>query len=287
MTDHSILSCYRQAVEIALRAGQRALIGWSSRGANGAEAELKTSAVDLVTATDRAVEQQIIQDISRVFPADPVLGEETAESTFGWKLGKMPRSWPGRVWIVDPIDGTTNFVHGLPQWCVSIGLWIDSVPTIGVIYNPVAGELFGAWKGGGAWLNGRPIHPNRPARLSESLLVTGFGYDRRERLDYYVGLVREMLEGGRELRRLGSAALDLCFVACGRIDVYIEQSLKPWDVAAGRLIVDEAGGRVTDFRGDAPHLATTSFIASGGSLAHDEAIRRFAPHFPEWDVSNL
>ena len=152
--------------------------------------------------------------------------------------------------MFDPIDGTNNYAHGLPIFCASLALEIDGTGEIGAIYDPTRKELFVAERGGGAFLNGRPIRVSEASTLVESMLVTGFPYDIHTRIPEIVGLFGEFIGKARAVRRLGSAALDLCYIAAGRMDGFWEQDLKPWDIAAGTIIVEEAGGSVTDFAGE-------------------------------------
>ena len=158
-------------------------------------------------------------------------------------------------WVFDPIDGTNNYAHGLPIFCSSLALEIDGKGEIGAIYDPTRKELFIAERGGGAFLNGRPIHVSNAPTLVESMLVTGFPYDIHERIPEIVGLFGEFVGKARAVRRLGSAALDLCYVAAGRMDGFWEQDLKPWDIAAGTIIVEEAGGKSDRLRRRAPFIA--------------------------------
>ncbi|MEW6388815.1 MAG: inositol monophosphatase family protein, partial [Thermodesulfobacteriota bacterium] len=173
---------------------------------------------------------------------------------------------PPYRWIIDPLDGTVNFAHGFPMFCVSIAFEAAGVVEYGVIYDPLREELFEAGRRGGAWLNGRPIRVSKVDRLDAALLATGFPYDIRERLPETIARLGRMLGIAQGVRRAGSAALDLCYVACGRFDGFWEENLKPWDTAAGVLLVSEAGGRVSTFRGEAYELASPNITASNGAL---------------------
>jgi myo-inositol-1(or 4)-monophosphatase len=211
----------------------------------------KKSVIDLVTEADVAVEQDIRARVGRHFPTHVFLGEEEAQ--FPGAEGSAFR------WIVDPIDGTTNFVHGLPLFCVSIALEVEGRVEVGVVYAPVADELFTAERGEGARLNGIRIHVTREASLIDALLVTGFPPQARDSHSEQLAIFGEFLSRARAVRRLGSAALDLAYVAAGRFDGFWERSLHGWDVAAGALLVEEAGGQVTGFSG-------SSFDPFGGEL---------------------
>lgn len=196
-------------------------------------------AIDLVTETDRQCESAIVGILTRHFPEHSILAEEKT------LLERRENSF---LWIVDPLDGTTNFAHGYPHFCVSIGLEHYGEVILGLVYDPMRRECFRAIKDHGATLNGRRIRCSAVGDLDKALLATGFPYDSREHADYYLSYLKAFLTRCQGIRRNGSAALDLCYVACGRIDGYWELKLKPWDVAAGSLIVTEAGGRLSDFR---------------------------------------
>lgn len=218
----------------------------------------KKGTIDLVTEADLAVERDIRERIAWHFPSHTVLGEEGAQSS--------PTSASPFRWIVDPIDGTTNFAHGLALFCVSIGLEIDGRVALGVIYEPIGNELFTAERGEGARLNGTRIHVTQESSLIDSLLVTGFPYTasdaRREQLDIF----EAFLARSRAVRRLGSAALDLANVAAGRFEGFWEQGLHPWDVAAGALLVEEAGGTVSGFGGEAFDVFVPEIVATNGAV---------------------
>lgn len=200
--------------------------------------QLKAKA-NLVTAADVASQQTILKLIQKHFPTHDFWAEE----------GGKKFSGSAYVWVIDPVDGTTNFAHTFPQCSISIALFYKGVPVLGGVKNPITGETFLARKGKGATLNGKKIHVSQTARLSESLLVTGFPYNRFGRLPQLLERFGRFLDACHDVRRLGSAALDLCWVAAGRLEGYWEESLNPWDVAAGALILQEAGGKITDFDG--------------------------------------
>lgn len=218
----------------------------------------KKGPIDLVTEADVAVERDIRARLARHFPTHTVLGEEAAQSA---PDGASPYRW-----IVDPIDGTTNFAHGLALFCVSIALEIDGRVEVGVIYEPVGDELFTAERGEGARLNGTRLRVTQESSMIDSLLVTGFPYTADDARREQLAVFGAFLARAQAVRRLGSAALDLSYVAAGRFDAFWEQSLHPWDVAAGALLVEEAGGYVTDFSGGAFSIFDKQIVASNGAL---------------------
>lgn len=219
---------------------------------------VKKGPIDLVTAADLEVEQAFRELIAARFPSHEVLGEEAAGAPGGRRSGHR--------WIIDPVDGTTNFVHGLALFCVSIALEIDGRVDVGVVYDPIGEELFTAERGEGARLNGRRLAVTSRDALIDALLVTGFPYRPRGGRRHQVDVFAAFLQASRAVRRLGSAALDLCYVAAGRFDAFWEDQLHAWDIAAGALIVTEAGGRVTDYA-DAPvDFARGQIVASNGVL---------------------
>jgi myo-inositol-1(or 4)-monophosphatase len=215
-------------------------------------------AIDLVTEADLASEEVILGVLAQQFPGANVLAEESRSA-----YEKIPA---GPVWIVDPLDGTTNFAHGFPYFCVSIAFSVDTVSQVGVIYCPVQDELFCAWLGGGAWLNGCRVNVSRREVLIESLVATGFPYDIPANLEQVMAQLSRVLPVVRDVRRAGAAALDLAYVACGRLDGFWEINLKPWDTAAGQLLVEEAGGCVTNFKGGPWTPYVPEVLASNGLI---------------------
>ncbi len=215
----------------------------------------KKGPTNLVTEIDLRAESIIIEFIERHFPDHSVLSEEREE-----KVGSAPYRW-----VIDPIDGTTNYAHGYSCFCVSIAQEVEGNLKLGVVYDPIANELFWAERNQGAFLNDEPIRVSRVEELIESLVATGFPYDPKER-DLNLELFARMTRSVRGVRRDGSAALDLCYVACGRFDGFWEISLNPWDVAAGQLIVEEAGGRVTRFDQSPCGIEGSQVLASNGKL---------------------
>jgi myo-inositol-1(or 4)-monophosphatase len=219
---------------------------------------------NIVTEADKQAEAIIVRRWSRLFPDHSVLCEER---------GAVRGTSPFRL-IVDPLDGTTNFSHGFPFFCVSLGLEKDGVPVAAAVHAPYFREMFTAEKGKGAFLNGQRIRVSRRSRLHQCLLATGFSYQLWEREDNNMDHFVHFLRKAQAVRRPGAAALDLCYVACGRLDGFWEIGLKPWDVAAGRLIVAEAGGRVTNMEGKPYVLGDPDFMATNGSV-HRSMIRVF------------
>jgi myo-inositol-1(or 4)-monophosphatase len=226
----------------------------------------KKGAIDLVTEVDLAVERMFRDLIAERFPGHTVLAEELGAA--GQRQGRF-------CWIFDPLDGTTNYAHGLPIFCSSLALEIDGALAVGAVYDPTRQELFTAERGRGAWLNGEPLHVSKADELIDSLLVTGFPYTVQTNPEELTGLFAEFLTRARAVRRLGSAALDLCYVAAGRFEGFWEQKLQPWDVAAGALIVAEAGGTVTTADGGPFHPRAGSVIASNGRI-HETMVTTIA-----------
>ena len=260
-----------KAAEIALEAGVRL----REYFAQGVETEYKGD-VDLVTVADRTVEKLIRSRLSEAFPGHGVYGEE----------GTRERMEGQFRWYVDPLDGTTNFAHGFPQFCVSMGLEHrpaglktedDGTLVAAVIYDPMRDELFTAERGRGATRNGKPVRVSRTKELAEALLGTGFPSHKRH-ASPNIHFYQEFTLRSHGVRRAGSAALDLAYVACGRLDAFWEFNLNPWDTGAGILLVEEAGGRVTDFAGAHFRLDSREVLASNG-LIHEELIGFFSDMF--------
>lgn len=215
-------------------------------------------AVDLVTTMDLRCEELIRKRLGQRTPGIPILAEEGGGD-----------SEANTRWIVDPIDGTTNFVHGYPAYAVSIGLQLDGELAVGCVHDIPNDRSYAAARGAGAWCDDRPLRVSATPKLDQALLVTGFAYDRRERVDFYLAYVRAFLQRAQGLRRGGAAALDFCLLADGRLDGYWEFNLNAWDVAAGVLIVQEAGGIVTNMDGSPIDLFGRNLLATNGPI-HDE-----------------
>jgi myo-inositol-1(or 4)-monophosphatase len=224
----------------------------------------KKGTIDLVTEVDLAVETMIRALIAERHPDHDILAEE-----MGGPTGDTRSRF---CWIVDPLDGTTNFAHGLPLFCCTVALEVDGRLEVGAVYDPTRDELFTAERGKGAFLNGTELHVSQTRTLIDALLVTGFPYAVQDRMTELVGLFAAFLGEARAVRRLGSAALDICYVACGRTDGFWEQGLNAWDIAAGVLLVEEAGGRVTSLDGGPFVLRTGRIVATNGPI-HDEMLR--------------
>ena len=248
------------AIAIAHEAG--ALVRWDFPRAGLAHVQFKGD-VNPVTATDLAAEALIRQRLRAAFPGHRILAEEGGGDA--WQAPGPP------IWLVDPLDGTNNFAHGFPHVGISLALLVEGELAVGVIYDPLREETFAATAGGGATLNGEPIHVSAVARLTDAFLATGFPYDRRTAPDNNTARLDRFLRRSQGVRRAGAATLDLAYTACGRFDGYWEFRLQPWDVAAGVLLVREAGGRVTDFAGSPDCLSGESIVASNGRI-HEEML---------------
>ena len=250
----------RIAEEIGRDAGAVLMQGWGTRPTF----EFKSEDIDLVTEFDKRSEALVVSRLAAAFPGDTIIGEEgSAVGDAGRRRGGG-----GRIWYVDPLDGTTNFAHGFPLFSVSIGLVAEGKPVVGVVNGPAVGWAFSGAAGAGASLNGQPIGPSRVAALKQALVVTGFPYHRtptQSNLPEWAALVA----AAQGTRRLGSAALDLCFVACGWLDVYWERMLHPWDLVAGAAIVEAAGGRATEMDGT-PFDGETGRVLATNGLVHAE-----------------
>jgi myo-inositol-1(or 4)-monophosphatase len=217
--------------------------------------------IDLVTKADKTSQEMIIKNIEKRFPGHAIIAEEGY-----YKSGKE-----GFAWYIDPIDGTTNFVHGVPMFCVSIALYKEASPLIGVCNNPATQEIFYAEKGKGSFLNGKQIQVSSTRNLIDALVATGFPY-KREKMKEVMGCLSNVLSGVQGIRRFGSAAIDLCYVACGRFDAFWEMELKPWDMAAGGLILEEAGGIVTSMDGTGFNLNKGN-IAASNKIIHNNFLQ--------------
>lgn len=213
---------------------------------------------DFVTEVDRAAEAAIIEVLREAYPNHAILAEESGEA------GDMANA--EYQWIIDPLDGTTNFIHGFPQYAISIAQTRNGVLEHAVIFDPNRNELFTASKGRGAYLNDRRIRVSKRVRLNEALIGTGFPFRQFDHLDAYLAMFKELTQKTAGIRRPGSAALDLAWVACGRIDGFWELGLSPWDMAAGVLMVQEAGGLVSDLAGEADYLTTGNVVAGAPKI---------------------
>ena len=228
---------------------------------------------DFVTDADRASQDAVLSAISRLRPGDAILAEEDAED-YSHAAGT-----PGVLWVIDPLDGTTNFIHGFPMVAVSVAAVVDGIPEAGVVIDVVRNEVFSAERGKGAWLNGQDIAVHGIADRSQCLLLTGFPFRDRARLDRYMELFKELFRQVSGMRRAGAAALDLAYVAAGRAQAFWELGLKPWDMAAGILLIKEAGGITSDFGGGAHELWRGDIVA-GAPEVHPWVQQVCGKYFP-------
>jgi myo-inositol-1(or 4)-monophosphatase len=250
------LTRYELAVSLACKAGKLLL----EFNRENLSISTKSTDFDLVTKADFASQKLIVDNILNHFPNDGIIAEESC----------MIEGISGFSWVIDPLDGTVNFAHGFPTYCVSIGIRDGEIIQSGIVFDPNRDEMFVAQKGKGAFLNNRQIFATPNPDLCKAMLATGFPYDRsgdskRNNIEYFAKFCLQ----SRAIRRLGSAALDLCYVACGRLDGFWELKLRPWDVCAGVLIVTEAGGKVTDFYGFEYNIFNPYIIASNGKFHQD------------------
>jgi myo-inositol-1(or 4)-monophosphatase len=229
---------------------------------------------DLITEADLKAEEEILSIIKKEFPNDEILAEESAQKD------TLPG---GRVWLIDPIDGTTNFAHGFPVYCVSIALWDDKEPKMGLVLEVSSEEYFTAIAGKGAFLNGKLISVSKLQNPKHSLIGTGFPYKDLSLVDNYLNYFRFLMHNTHGVRRAGSAAYDLCFLACGRFDGFYEYALNPWDVGAGVLIIKEAGGTVSDWSGGTDWLFGKRIVA-GNPTMHKFLLDGIQEHFTEEEI---
>lgn len=213
----------------------------------------------LVSYVDKTAEMQLVEGLQKLIPDCGFLTEENTTTIAGKSV----------EWIIDPLDGTTNFLYGIPAFSISIGLRVEGKLVAGIIYEINRNELFYAYENGGAFLNGNAIHVSARKTLKECLLATGFPYYDFSGMNNYIEALKVLMRGSRGLRRIGSAAIDLAYVACGRFDGFFEYSLNPWDVAGGAIIIHEAGGKVTDYSGGNNYLFGKEIIATNGRV-HNE-----------------
>jgi myo-inositol-1(or 4)-monophosphatase len=222
---------------------------------------------NMVSYVDKEAERRIVEKLTQIVPHAGVIAEE---GTGKQKVG-------GLNWIVDPLDGTTNFIHGLPIFCISIALVQDEDPLVGVVFEVNLQECFHATKGGGAWLEDERISVSPINKLADSLIATGFPYAHLDRMPEYMKLLTEFIYKSHGFRRIGSAAVDLAYVACGRFESFYEHNLSSWDVAAGSLLVTEAGGQVSNFKNEKDYIFSGQILASG--KIHDEMLEILGTYF--------
>ena len=230
------------------------------------DVELKGKS-DLVSYVDKETEKKLVKGLQSILPEAGFITEENTTAQTQKEL----------TWIIDPLDGTTNFVHGLPTYAISLGLMQGQQIILGVIYEINHEECFAAWKGGGAYLNGHKITVSPAEKIDDSLLATGFPYYNFEKLEEYLAILNELMKNTHGLRRVGSAAVDMAYVACGRYEGFFEYNLNPWDVGAGIVIVQEAGGTVTDFKGGKDYLFGREMVAAGA--VHAELLGVIKKHW--------
>jgi myo-inositol-1(or 4)-monophosphatase len=222
---------------------------------------------NFVTYVDKGSEEMLISRLGTIIPEAGFVAEEGTSTKKGVKYN----------WVIDPLDGTTNFLHKVRPYAVSIALMEDNEPVCGVVHEVGGSEVFTSWKDGGAWLNGKRIHVSTTGNLAGSLVATGFPYNLFDRLSPYMDLLTYLVKRTHGVRRLGSASIDLAYVACGRFDIFFEYDLKPWDIGAGILLVREAGGKFSDFSGNETGLSGDETLAANGLVYNEilEIIKRF------------
>ncbi len=246
-------------IEITKRAGEVTREGFG----RNFSVEFKTNESNLVTEIDKKSEREIISFIKSKYPKHNILAEESGEENNSSEF----------TWVIDPLDGTTNFAHGLPLFSVSIGVMKNGETIAGAVYDVIRDALYTAEKGSGSFVNGKKIHVSENANLKRSVLVTGFPYNISDNPDHAIERFTNFLKSSRAVRRLGSAAIDFCYVAQGVFDGFWEVHLHPWDICAGKLIVEEAGGKVTDFRGNEIDVFSKQILATNRRV-HEEMIRK-------------
>jgi myo-inositol-1(or 4)-monophosphatase len=257
----------REVLDLAVRLAREAGGLQRSRYETSFEIRTKSAPIDLVTEVDQACEQLIVDALASERPEDAILAEE------GGGSDREGAEWR---WIIDPLDGTTNFAHGYPRFCVSIGVEHRDERTVAVVYDPLLDELYTAVRGEGAFLGDRRLQVSSETDFSRALVATGFAYDVRKSEEDNLSQFAAVVKKARAIRRDGSAALDLCYVAAGRFDAFWELKLHAWDVAAGFLIVEEAGGRVSDLSGGPALRSGRETVASNGGV-HDALLETLTP----------
>jgi myo-inositol-1(or 4)-monophosphatase len=223
---------------------------------------------DLVSYVDKNAEKQLVEELKRILPEAGFIAEEDQSL----KKGEIYN------WIVDPLDGTTNFIHSVPIYSISIALNKGDETIVGLVYEIKLDECFYSWKGAPAFLNGKEISVSKQNNIADSLIATGFPYYNYSLIDQYLELLKDLMQTSRGIRRLGSAAVDLAYVAAGRFEVFYEYSLHPWDVAAGAFLVKQAGGKVTDFKGGSNYIFGEQIISSNKNT-YDEFFKKLSFHF--------
>jgi myo-inositol-1(or 4)-monophosphatase len=242
---------------IAKKVGEFQLLHWNKVKQESIEDK---GLNQLVSFVDQQSEQQLVDSLSEILPNSTFIGEEKAPKN---------RTITEYTWIIDPLDGTTNFLHGLPLFSISIALLNEGTPILGVVYCPALHESFTALKNHGAFLNGERIKVAQNTHLKDTLIATGFPYYQFEKVDEYLKVLSQLMKSTHGLRRMGSAAIDLAYTACGRFDAFFEMNLSPWDIAAGILLVEEAGGTVSDFSEQGEVIFKNEIVASSKAIYGD------------------
>lgn len=254
----------KRVVEIAIEAG--AFIRQERKNFTKEKVELKGKS-DLVSYVDRETEKMLVSHLSALIPNSGFLTEEKT----------ITQETKEYTWIIDPLDGTTNFVHSIPNYCVSIALMHNEEIIVGVVYEIANDECFNAWKGGGAFMNGQPIRVVSEDQIEDNVFGTGFPIHNFEQIDKYLAILNQLMKNTHGLRRMGSAAADMAYVACGRYGGFFEYNLNPWDIAAGVLLVQEAGGKVSDFSGGENFLFGKEIVGAGA--VHQELLNVITSHW--------
>lgn len=257
----------QQVISLAKEAGN--FIRQESELFTNAKIEYKGTN-DMVSYVDKTAEEMIISGLSDLIPTAGFIAEENTKSMIAETYN----------WIIDPLDGTTNFIHGIPTYAVSIALKKNDELVIGVVYEIGRDECFYAWKGSKAYLNNKEIRVSASEKVSDSLIATGFPYYDFSRNELYIALFKDLIQNCHGLRRIGAASVDLVYTACGRFDAYFEYNLKPWDIAAGMLIVKQAGGDIFDFQGGANALKNCDIVATNGKISQ-ELLSKINQYFNE------
>jgi myo-inositol-1(or 4)-monophosphatase len=257
MESIQLSSLLKKVEEVVIRIGEFQKEHWNHVAQN--EIQLKSSN-QLVSFVDQQSEQMLVDGLTELVEGSTVIGEESAAEN---------RVLTEYTWIIDPLDGTTNFLHGLPVFSISVALFHQNDPVLAVVHCPVLKETFTSYLNGGAYLNGSPIHVSSNNHLNNCLIATGFPYHEFGRMDGYVETLKTFMTDTQGLRRMGSAAIDLAYTACGRFDAFFEMDLSPWDIAAGILLVREAGGMVTDFSGNTELVFGNEIIAASSLIYSD------------------
>lgn len=277
------MSEYRRELEVAEAAARAAGSVIRKSYANLSEGEIgEKAANDMVTVIDLEAQRIVVERIRSAFPDDFIIAEEELAPDVNKALDPDGR----RRWFIDPLDGTTNYIHAYPMFAVSIALEVDRRMAVGVTYGPLLEEMFTAARGAGAFLNGKPIHVSSVVAKNRTLLGTGFPFRARRYLDIYLKSFRYFFNNSRGVRRAGSATLDFAYVAAGRLDGFWEMTLSPWDMAAGVVLIEEAGGRVTDFFGGDRYLEEGHVVATN-SRFHDWMLEELGKIFTKGDRYDL